>query len=114
MPLGELAVTGIDCATDRIRWDYEYEYSRRFAATNEIVIVQGSQGVMALKASTGELLWLVKVESDHGDAAPVIASGMVVVSSASSCSILTLDLNTGNELWRARIPDCTYYYLADY
>ena len=112
-PLGEIAHTNIDRAQDRGRWDYENEWSRRLTATNEIVVAQGSQGIVARSASNGRFLWLVKMESTEGAVAPLIFRQRVLVTSIKDCSIIALDLETGRELWRVSVPDCSYYYVFD-
>jgi outer membrane protein assembly factor BamB len=113
VPVVDIAEFGINRSADRIKWDFENEYSRKFAATSEVVITRGSQGIVASKAHTGKTLWLVKIASDQGDAAPLIVEQMVLVSSAKDCSIVAFDLKTGNELWRINVPDCTYYTILD-
>ena len=112
-PLGEITEFGIDRSTDRRRWDFENEYSRRFTATNEVVVTRGSQGIAARVADTGKLMWFAKIPSSRGDAAPLILDQIVLVSSAKDCAILAFDLKRGNELWRASVPNCTYYTLLD-
>ena len=112
-PLGEIAETNIDRSQDRRKWDYENEWSRRFAATNEVVVVQGSKGITARRANDGKLLWLVKTDSDEGYTDPVIFQQIVVAASIKDCSIFALDLKDGRELWRVKVPDCTYYYIFD-
>jgi outer membrane protein assembly factor BamB len=113
--LGEIAQTNIDRSQDGWNWDYENQSSRRFDATNEVVVAQGSKGIAARQADTGKLIWQVKTESDYrnGDADPLIYRQAVIASSAKDCSIFALDLNTGKELWRVMVPDCTYYYVFD-
>lgn len=112
-PLGEIAETNIARSQDRLRWDYENEWSRRFAATNDLVIAQGSKGIIARQARTGKLLWSVKTDSDEGNADPIIFQQMVVVSSLKDCSVFAVDLEDGKELWRLKIPDCTIHYIFD-
>ena len=114
-PLGEIAQTDLDRSQDRWNWDYENQSSRRFDATNEVVVIQGSKGIAARQADTGKLIWLVKTNSDYrnGDADPLIVQQVVIVSSAIDCSIFALDLKTGKELWRLTVPDCTYNYVFD-
>ena len=113
VPLGEIAKTDIDRSQERIEWDYENYWSRRFAVTGEVLVAQGSQGVATLRAKDGRLLWLTKSESDYGIADPLIWRNMVIASSQKDCSIFALDLKTGKELWRVRTPDCRYYYIFD-
>lgn len=67
----------------------------------------------ARKADNGELLWILKAESEYGDADPVIFQQMVIVSSVKDRSVFALDLKTGTELWRIKAPDCTYYNISD-
>lgn len=112
-PLGEIAEVNIDRSHDRWNWDYENELSRRLAATNEIVVTQGSKGIVARKAGTGAFLWFAKTNSDYGDADPIIFQQMVVASSAEDCSVFALDLKTGKEMWRLKVPDCTIFYEVD-
>lgn len=52
-PLGELARHNSDGSPEWPR-DYEAEWSRRFAATDDIVVIQGSQGIGAREAPTGK------------------------------------------------------------
>jgi len=112
-PLGEIAHTNIDCSQDRWKWDYENEWSRRLAATEEIVVAQGSKGIVARRTDNGKFLWLVKTESESGDADPLIFQQMVIVSSIKDCSVFALDIKTGKELWRVKVPDCKYFYIMD-
>jgi outer membrane protein assembly factor BamB len=112
-PLGEIAHTDIDRSQDRWKWDYENEWSRRFAATEEIVVAQGSQGIVARRTDNGKFLWLVKTESESGDADPLIFQQIVIVSSVKNCSVFALELKTGKELWRVKVPDCRYFYIFD-
>ena len=112
-PLGEIAETKIDRSQDRPKWDYENFWSRRFAATNDVVIVQGSRGVVARRADNGKLLWLFKTEFDEVYTDPVIFQQMVVAASLKDCAIFALDLKNGRELWRVKIPNCTYFYILD-
>jgi outer membrane protein assembly factor BamB len=112
-PLGEIAETNIDRSQDRPKWHYENEWSRRLVATNEVVIVQGSQGIAALRADNGKLIWLVKTESDAGNTDPIVLQQTVVAASLQNCSVFALDLKDGKELWRVNIPECTYYYIFD-
>ncbi len=111
--LGEIALPNIDRSQDRWKWDYENEWSRRLAATEEIVVVQGSQGLVARKTKNGGLVWLVKTASENGDADPFIYEQKVIVSSVKDCSVFALDLKTGQELWRVQIPECKYFYILD-
>jgi len=112
-PLGEIVQPTIERSQDVGSWEYENKRSRRLVATDEVVVTQGSQGVVARRADNGRLLWLVKIESEEGDADPLIFQRMVIVSSAKDCSILAVDLMNGRELWRVRIPDCRYHYILD-
>ena len=113
IPLGEIAAPNVDRSQDRFKWDYENERSRRLAATNEVVIAQGSQGITALDANTGRRLWQTRGLSAYGDADPLILQRVVLMSSVKHCSVFALDLKTGKEVWRAQIPSCTYYILAE-
>lgn len=112
-PLGEIAETSVDSPQDRQKWDYENEWSRRFAATNDNVIVQGSKGLVARRADDGKLLWLAKTELNDGYTDLVIFQQIVVAASVRDCSIFALDLKNGRELWRVKVPNCTYFYLLD-
>jgi len=112
-PLGAIAQTNVDRSRDRPQYDYENYWSRRFAATNEVVVVQGSHGIVARSAADGKLLWAVTGEADSGTTDPLILDQMVVAASLNDCSIFALDLKNGRELWRVKIPDCTYYYILD-
>jgi outer membrane protein assembly factor BamB len=111
-PLGEIADTNIDRSQNRGNWDYENESSRRFAATNEIVVTQGSKGIVAREADTGTLLWFFKTHSDRGDADPIIFQQMVIASDSENCSVFALDLKTGKEVWRLKVPECRIFYDA--
>jgi outer membrane protein assembly factor BamB len=112
-PLGPIAETNIDRSKDRLRYDYENYWSRRFAATNEVMVVQGSHGIVARSAADGKLLWTLTGAADSGTTDPLILDRMVVVASLGDCSIFALDLTSGRELWRVKIPDCAYYYILD-
>ena len=111
-PLGEIAMDR-DYSTERWKWEHENKSSRRFAATNETVVVQGSRGIVARRADNGKLLWVVKTELDEGTTDPVIVQEIVVAVSLQDCSIFALDLKDGRELWRVKVPDCTYFYIFD-
>jgi outer membrane protein assembly factor BamB len=112
-PLGEIAATDLDYSKERWKWEHENKRSRRFAATNETVVVQGSKGIVARRADNGKLLWLVKTELYEGTTDPVIVQQTVVAVSLQDCSIFALDVKDGRELWRVRVPDCTYFYIFD-
>lgn len=112
-PLGEIGATDYDYFTEKWKWEHENRRSRRFAATNETVVVQGSRGIVARRGDNGKLLWFVKMELDEGTTAPVIVQQMVVAVSLQDCSIFALDLKDGRELWRVKLPDCTYFYMLD-
>ena len=111
-PLEEI-VSAHTSRADNWSWEYEHKRSRRLVATDEIVIAQGSKGIVARRADNGRLLWIVKTESEYGDADPLIFQGMVIVSSARDCSVFGLDLMDGRQLWRITIPDCRYHYVSD-
>ena len=112
-PLGEIAATDLDYSRERWKWEHENKRSRRFAATNETVVVQGSKGIVARRADNGKLLWLVKTELDEGTTDPLIVQQTVVAVSLPDCSIFAVDLKDGRELWRVKVPDCTYFYIFD-
>lgn len=112
-PLGEIAATDLDYSKERWKWEHEDKRSRRFAATNETVVVQGSKGMVARRADNGKLLWLVKTELDESTTDPVIVKQTVLAVSLQNCSIFALDLNDGRELWRVKVPDCNYFYIFD-
>jgi len=113
-PLGEIAETTIDRSKDRGRFDYENEWSRRFVTTNEVVVVQASNGIVARKTANGRLLWLIRTEPAEDYTEPMIFQQTVIASSVKDCSIFGLDLKSGKELWRIKIPDCTFYkYIKD-
>ena len=112
-PLGERAAIDSNRSQDRPTWEYENKWSRRFAATNEAVVVNGSKGIVARRADNGKLLWLVKTALDEGYTDPVIFQQIVVAVSINDCSIVALNLKDGGELWRVKIPDCTYFYILD-
>lgn len=112
-PLGEIAEMTIDRSQQRQKWDYENHWSRRFAATKEIVIAQGSRGIVARRTDNGKFLWFFKTESENGDADPLIFRQMLIVTSVKDCAIFALDFKTGKELWRTKVPDCRYFYIMD-
>ena len=93
--------------------DHEHAESRRLAATEKVVIVQGSQGISALTTEDGKQLWVVKLKSGRGSASPLIVGQMVIVTVAEENLIIALDLKNGAELWRVSIPDSQYHYVAD-
>ena len=78
-----------------------------------MVVVQGSHGIVARSVADGKLLWTVTGEADRGTTDPLILDRMVVAASLNDCSIFALDLKNGKELWRVKVPDCTYYYILD-
>ena len=112
-PLGDIAETNVGRSQDRVKWEYENRWSRRFVATNEAVIVQGSKGIVARRADTGKLLWLAKIDLDECYTDPVIFQQIVIAVSVKDCSIIAFELKDGRELWRVKVPDCTYFYLFD-
>ncbi|MBA3442993.1 MAG: PQQ-binding-like beta-propeller repeat protein [Pyrinomonadaceae bacterium] len=110
-PLGEMEVINEEQPAKR-RWqEYAASWARRLAATREMVIVQGSQGIAAREAATGQLLWTVKIESEYSDVEPLIVRQLVITSHIKDCSVIALDPRTGKEVWRIKVPDCNSYYI---
>lgn len=56
---------------------------------------------------------VVKTELDEGTTDPLIVQQTVVAVSLPDCSIFAVDLKGGRELWRVKVPDCTYFYIFD-
>lgn len=111
-PLGELAKLDLDRSKQRPAFDYENYWSRRFALSEDVLVVQGSQGIAAFRAADGKSLWFVK-SVDEGMSEPIIWQRMVITNSQESCSIFALDLKTGREMWRVSVPDCKVYSVLD-
>lgn len=111
-PLGDIAVDVIR-SEQRWEWEFENKSARRFAATNEIVVVHGSRGIVARKADNGKLLWSMKTDLIAGTPDPLIVQNMLLAASLSDSSIFALELATGRELWRVKVPDCKYFFILD-
>lgn len=111
--LGEIVQSDLERSNHVGKWGYEMRRSRRLAANEDMVIVQGSQGIMARRSNDGGLLWLVKMKSEDGDADPIIIGSMAIVSSVAESAIIAIDLVNALELWRVSIPDCEYHYILD-
>ncbi len=96
---------------------FEFNFPRlastRIVATDKIVFVRDGNGIIALNATSGELIWSKKHETDFNITYPIIADGALIISNLTESSVIALDLETGAELWRVRIPDCSVYMLPD-
>ena len=112
VPLGELSKLDLDRSKQRVEFDYDLDWSRRFVLNGDVLVVQGSQGIAAFRAADGKSLWFAK-SVDDGTAEPIIWQRMVIASSQKSCSIFALDLETGREIWRSAVPDCKVYQVLD-
>src|SRR6266545_3799467 len=112
-PLGEIADTKIQWSDDRWKWEHENMWSRRFAVSNNVLIVQGSKGIAARRVDNGKSLWVVKLESNTVDTDPVVFQEIVIAGSLDDCSVFAIDLKSGKELWRIKVPDCIYYHFVD-
>jgi outer membrane protein assembly factor BamB len=54
-----------------------------------------------------------KLESNTVDTDPVVFQEIVIAGSLDDCSVFAIDLKSGKELWRIKVPDCTYYHFVD-
>lgn len=107
--------TGIDAEHSEEEWRSSagFRWSPRFAATSEVVVIQGDQGMVALNAETGKSLWFSESEANYGDADPLISGNTVIASSSKECAVFALDLKTGQKAWSVSVPDCSYYTIVD-
>jgi outer membrane protein assembly factor BamB len=96
---------------------FEFNFPRpastRIAATDEIVFAQNVKGIIALNATTGESIWSKKHEADFSTTYPIIVDGALIISNLNESAVIALDLETGAELWKVKIPDCSVYTLHD-
>lgn len=106
---------GIDAEHSEDEWRSSngFRWSPRFAATSEVLVIQGVQGMVALNAETGKFLWFSGSEANYRDADPLISGNTVIASSSKECTVFALDLKTGQKLWSVEVPDCSYYTIVD-
>jgi outer membrane protein assembly factor BamB len=72
------------------------------AVWNGIVYAGGNNGMVALAANTGELLWSFTTGS--GASSPAVANGVVYFGSGYS-GVYAVDARTGTQLWKYFVPD---------
>jgi outer membrane protein assembly factor BamB len=96
---------------------FEFHFPRlastRIAATDKIVFVRDGNGIIALNATSGELIWFKKHETDFNTTYPIIVNGALIISNLTESSVIALDLETGAELWKVKVPDCSVYMPPD-
>lgn len=99
-------------------------YSVR-SRTHSTVFINSDDGVVhALNAATGKLIWQQKVDNVRMDASPVVADGLVIVSTSSAAGMYAFDALTGALRWKqtlstgpvfsAKVADKTIYVLASH
>jgi outer membrane protein assembly factor BamB len=98
-----------------LAWEFHFPRlaSTRIAATDKIVFVRDGNGIIALNATNGELIWSKKHETDFNAAYPIIVNGALIISNLTESSVIALNLETGTELWKVKVPDCSVYMLHD-
>jgi outer membrane protein assembly factor BamB len=96
---------------------FEFHFPRlastRIVATDKIVFVRDGNGIIALNATSGELIWSKKHKTDFNTTYPIIVDGALIISNLTESSVIALDFKTGAELWKVKVPDCSVYMPSD-
>jgi outer membrane protein assembly factor BamB len=108
----ERTIENIDVMKEKPR-SYSFLQSIRLAATEEEVLVRGVKTIASYDSIDGEKLWSRVYEPDFNYANPIIVGSDVFISDLSDNSVIAIDLKSGEELWKAKVPDCSFYMLQD-
>ncbi len=90
----------LNAANGKVGWRVDVGHvSSTPAVANGVVYVSTASPVVAMKASTGEVLWRFYTYYGSFHSSPVVANGVVYVASNSTAIVYALDAATGAELW---------------
>ena len=83
------------------------------AATEEEVFVRGVKTIAAYNSIEGEKLWSMSSEADFNYANPIIIDSDVFISNLSDNSVIAINLKSGKELCKVKVPNCSFYRIID-